>query len=105
MRSFDKRLRFAILLLLESDTEMSVSQLAAAAGLSSSRFSHLFSIQVGTTPRDFLRMVRRYREQHSAAEAIISTYLPFEQLGNSDLSGTLRHGRVADCNLSLSPKV
>jgi AraC-like DNA-binding protein len=50
---------------------ISAGQLAAAAGLSKARFSHLFYFQTGMLPRDFLRMLRQLREEQKLAAEIL----------------------------------
>ena len=70
-RSLDRRLAFAVNLFLNSETEMTVRQLAAYAGLSSARFSHLFTLQVGMLPGEFLDMMKCYRTEHAVAAKIL----------------------------------
>ena len=48
-----------------------VEELAAHAGLSQSRFSHLFTLQTGMTPGTLLRMTRKYRTEHARAREIL----------------------------------
>jgi AraC-like DNA-binding protein len=44
-------------LFLDNETEISVRQMAAAAGLSTARFSHLFCQCFGMTPREFVAVM------------------------------------------------
>jgi len=59
------------------DRTLSIADLASEAGLSPSRFAHLFHAETGSTPaRMFLRM-RMMR----AAELLIATRLPVNEVG------------------------
>jgi len=51
---------------------ISVSQLAEVAGLSPSRFSHLFSITTGITPSQFLRIRKQRSREERPSPATVT---------------------------------
>jgi methylphosphotriester-DNA--protein-cysteine methyltransferase len=68
----DKRIETALELLAQGDEAITVGQLAAAVGLSPSRFSHLFVQRTGTLPGKHLRLMKRIRsEQQRLAQNIL----------------------------------
>ena len=73
MRS-DLRITVAIELSVASTEIPTVQELAAAVGLSASRFSHLFVLQTGILPGSHLRLLRRFqREQQKVGGSSIET--------------------------------
>ena len=58
------------------EEELSVETLAAVAGLSPSRFSHLFRERMGVTPMNFLES----RRMEQAKQLLLSTDLPIQQI-------------------------
>jgi len=53
------------------ETEATVGEMANAVDLSPARFSHLFVMTTGILPREFLRVVKRYRYERDRARAIL----------------------------------
>ena len=73
MRS-DLRITVAIELSVASTEIPTVQELAAAVGLSASRFSHLFVLQTGILPGSHLRLLRRLqKEQQKVGGSSIET--------------------------------
>jgi methylphosphotriester-DNA--protein-cysteine methyltransferase len=64
----DKRIETALELLTQRDEAITVSQLAAAVGLSPSRFSHLFVQRTGILPGKHLRLMKRIRSEQQRAQ-------------------------------------
>jgi len=54
----DDRIDAALELAAQTNQALMVRQLAAVAGLSPSRFSHLFVLQTGVLPGQYLRRIR-----------------------------------------------
>ena len=71
MRRRDQRIIFALSLFVESETDLSVGQWAAAAGLSPVRFSQLFYFHTGMLPREFIQMMRQFRDEQMRATEIL----------------------------------
>ena len=68
----DKRIDAALREVAAKGADLSVGELASAAGLSAPRFSHLFSRTMGMLPGDFLRVLRTYHPgEIEAREALI----------------------------------
>jgi AraC family transcriptional regulator, arabinose operon regulatory protein len=67
----DKRIDTALELLAQNDEPINVSQLAAAVGLSPSRFSHLFVQRTGILPGKHLRLLKRFRLEQRLAQDIL----------------------------------
>jgi AraC-like DNA-binding protein len=49
-----------------------VQELAAAVGLSPSRFSHLFVLQTGILPGRYLRLIRHFQDEAQRARGILN---------------------------------
>jgi AraC-like DNA-binding protein len=68
----DKRIDAALELLTQGDEAITVGQLAAAVGLSPSRFSHLFVQRTGILPGKHLRLMKKIRsEQQRLAQDVL----------------------------------
>jgi AraC-like DNA-binding protein len=76
----DPRLEMARQLWLVADERITVAILAECAGLSRSRFTHLFFRQTGVLPGEHLRLMRKYRQEQLLAIEIIGKALGFESL-------------------------
>jgi AraC-like DNA-binding protein len=61
----DKRISSAIDFLARADlaTDIDIHSVAAAVNLSPSRFRHLFTNELGTSPRGFIRLLRMCQEK------------------------------------------
>ena len=67
----DERLDTALELSVLYGEHTNVGQLAAAAGLSPSRFSHLFVRRAGMLPGKHLRLMKRLRKEQRLAFDLI----------------------------------
>ena len=71
-REPDPRIKTALHFVEASRGErMTVAGLARVAGLSGSRFSHLFARWTGITPTAYLRVIRRWQAEKRRAETIL----------------------------------
>lgn len=78
----DPRIRKAASLLLEQMAEpFSMSKLAAQSGLSVSRLTHLFSVQVGLPPQQYLESLRLRRAVHLLRSSNLSVAEVAEETG------------------------
>ena len=71
----DQRIETALELLAQVDDGITVSQLAAAVGLSPSRFSHLFVQRTGILPGKHLRLLKRFRSEQRLAQVVLGKQL------------------------------
>jgi AraC-like DNA-binding protein len=55
-----------------SPENITVSQLANAAGLSPARFSHLFVLRTGMLPGAHLRLMKRHRDEQEMAIQLLA---------------------------------
>jgi methylphosphotriester-DNA--protein-cysteine methyltransferase len=69
------RLDTAIQLSLNADETVTVGMLAQCAGLSQSRFSHLFARQTGILPGEFLQLMKTIRREQRWGIEIIGEAL------------------------------
>jgi AraC family transcriptional regulator of arabinose operon len=80
---------------------LSVAQLAASAGLSESRFAHLFSEQLGLSPMQYVEQQRLRR----AAELLLMTNYPISRVAEAVGFGDVGHfGRVFRASRGVSPR-
>src|SRR5437868_3998835 len=67
----DKRIDAALEISLQGHQPISVNELAAVAGLSPSRFSHLFVQRTGILPGAYLRLMKKLRKEQLLASEIL----------------------------------
>jgi transcriptional regulator GlxA family with amidase domain len=74
----DQRISGAMEILGKADlnTDIDIIQIATAVNLSTSRFRHLFTKEVGTSPHSYIRLLR----MHRAKSLFESTFLQVKQV-------------------------
>jgi transcriptional regulator GlxA family with amidase domain len=70
-----------------------LAELAGAANLSPSRFSHLFKTQTGLSPGEYLRRLRMENARHLLATTLLSIKEIMAMVGYNSKSHFVRHFR------------
>ena len=83
----DPRLVEAILIIKRREClPESISEIAGAMGLSASRLSHIFTREIGTTPRRYIKSVRLGRAKKLLETSNLSCKRVAQEVGAGDLS-------------------
>ena len=90
----DRIQRVMDLIINNYDKPLSVPDLARAAGMSVSRFSHLFRDNVGVSPARFLRDYRMREAEHLITTTTLPMTSIFPRVGVTDRSHFVRRFRL-----------